>query len=43
MERTVLDEYFDDLTVVDPDVPESEGWGRIDDLPSLWDRVPTTS
>ena len=43
MERTVLDEYFDDITVVDPDVPESEGWARTDDLPSLWDRVPTTS
>lgn len=36
MERTVLEEYFDDLTVVEEDVPEAEGWARIDDLPSLW-------
>jgi hypothetical protein len=43
MERSVLDDHFADLTVVDADVPEAEGWGRIDDLPSLWDRLPTRS
>jgi hypothetical protein len=41
MERTVLDDYFDDVTVVDADVDEAEGWERIEDLPSLWDRLST--
>lgn len=40
MERAeVLDDYFDDLTVVDENVNEASGWERIDDLPGLWDRV----
>jgi hypothetical protein len=39
MERRVLERYFDDVTVVDEHVPESEGWARIDDLPSLRDAV----
>jgi hypothetical protein len=39
MERDVLEQYFDDVTVVDENVAESEGWARIDDLPSLWDPV----
>ena len=39
MEReAVLDDYFDDLRVVE-DVSEDEGWGRIADLPSLWDAL----
>ncbi|WP_152041085.1 hypothetical protein [Salinigranum salinum] len=41
MERPVLDDYFDDVTVVDADVDEAEGWERIEDLPSLWDRLST--
>jgi len=43
MERPVLEEYFDEVTVVDEDVPEAAGWARIADLPSLWDRVPASS
>ena len=40
MERSaVLDDYFTDLTVVHEDVDETEGWGRIEDLPSLWAQV----
>ncbi|MFB6123624.1 MAG: hypothetical protein ABEJ78_09220 [Haloferacaceae archaeon] len=40
MEReAVLDDYFEDLTVVDADVDEADGWARIEGLPSLWDRV----
>lgn len=40
MEReTVLDEYFADLRVVDEDVDPEEGWERVGELPSLWDRV----
>lgn len=38
--REVLDEYFEDLTVVEGDVEEAAGWERIDGLPELWDRVP---
>ncbi|MFC6990212.1 hypothetical protein ACFQJD_18660 [Haloplanus sp. GCM10025708] len=42
MEReAVLDDYFETLTVVDADVDEAAGWERIEDLPSLWDRVET--
>lgn len=37
--RDVLDEYFEDLTVVEADVDEAAGWERIDGLPRLWDRV----
>jgi hypothetical protein len=43
MERSVLDDYFADMTVVDPDVPEAEGWARIEGLPALWDRLPARS
>jgi hypothetical protein len=40
MEReAVLDDYFASLTVVDANVDEADGWARIEDLPSLWDRV----
>ena len=41
MERAVLEEYFDSVTVVEKHVDEAAGWGRIEDLPSLWDRVPS--
>ena len=40
MERAeVLDDYFENLTVVDEDVDETAGRERIDELPGLWDRV----
>jgi hypothetical protein len=39
MEREVLDDYFESVTVVDPDVDEAAGWDRIEHLPSLWDHV----
>ncbi|MFB6227514.1 MAG: hypothetical protein ABEH88_02855 [Halobacteriales archaeon] len=40
MERAeVLDEYFEDITVVDENVDEAAGWERIDDLPGLWNRM----
>jgi hypothetical protein len=42
MEREVLEQYFDDVTVVEADVHETEGWDRIDDLPSLWESVRST-
>jgi hypothetical protein len=36
MEREqVLDEYFDDIRV--ERVQQGEGWGKIDELPLLWD------
>ncbi|MFO7925939.1 MAG: hypothetical protein ACQET5_06950 [Halobacteriota archaeon] len=42
MEReAVLDDYFEAITIVDPDVDETAGWKRIDRLPSLWDRLET--
>jgi len=41
MEReAVLDDYFTDLTVVNEDVDEREGWARIESLPGLWSEVP---
>jgi hypothetical protein len=41
MERSaVLDDYFTDLTVVHENVDETEGWARIEDLPSLWTQLP---
>ena len=43
MEREVLERYFSDVTVVEADVPEAEGWERIDDLSSLWESVGITS
>ena len=40
MERAeVLDEYFEDITIVEEDVDEAAGWQRIDDLPGLWERL----
>lgn len=40
MERAeVLDDYFEDITVVEEDVDEADGWERIDDEPGLWERV----
>lgn len=40
MERSaVLDDYFEELEVVDGDVNETAGWERIDHLPSMWDRI----
>ncbi len=40
MEReAVLDEYFDEITIVADDVDERAGWRRIDDLPGLWERA----
>ncbi|MEF8830890.1 MAG: hypothetical protein V5A23_05060 [Halobacteriales archaeon] len=40
MEReAVLDDYFEDVTVVESDVDPSEGWARIEGLPRLWDRM----
>ena len=41
MERAVLEEYFDSVTVVEEHVDEAAGWARIDDLPSVWERVPS--
>jgi hypothetical protein len=41
MEREVLDDYFDSVTVVEEDVDEAAGWERIADLPRLWERVPS--
>jgi hypothetical protein len=40
MERSaVLDDYFEELTVVEADIDEADGWARIEELPGLWDRV----
>jgi len=40
MERAeVLDDYFEDITIVEEDVDEVAGWQRIDDLPGLWEQV----
>ena len=36
MERAVLDDYFESVTVVEENVDEAAGWARIDHLPSLW-------
>jgi hypothetical protein len=41
MERTVLEKYFDSVTVVEEHVDEAAGWARIDDLPSLWEGAPS--
>ena len=40
MEReAVLDDYFDPIDVVEPDVDESAAWSQIEELPRLRDRV----
>ncbi|MFD1562196.1 hypothetical protein ACFR99_01240 [Haloarchaeobius amylolyticus] len=40
MERAeVLDDYFEDITIVKEDVDEEVGWQRIDDLPRLWAEI----
>ncbi|RJT07109.1 hypothetical protein D3261_03625 [Halococcus sp. IIIV-5B] len=39
MEREVLDQYFDDLIIVEADVNETEGWERIEEYPLLWDEI----
>lgn len=39
MERRVLEEYFEEITVVEENVDEKEGWERIDSLPLLWDEI----
>lgn len=40
MERAeVLDEYFESLRVVDPDVDPASAWERIEHFPRLWDAV----
>ena len=40
MERAeVLDDYFEEITVVEDDVDETAGWQRIDELPSLWEQA----
>jgi hypothetical protein len=40
MERAeVLDDYFDEITIVEEDIDESAGWQRIDDLLGLWEQV----
>ena len=40
MERAeVLDDYFEELTIVEKDVDEPTGWQRIGDLPGLWNQV----
>jgi hypothetical protein len=39
MERSkVLEDYFEDIRIVEEDVDESAGWQRIEDLPGLWER-----
>lgn len=40
MERAkVLDDYFEDITIVEENIDEAIGWQRIDDLPEFWERV----
>ena len=40
MERAeVLDDYFEEITIVEEDVDGSTGWQQIDDLPGLWEQV----
>ena len=40
MERAeVLDDYFEEITIVEEDVDETAGWRCINELPELWDRV----
>jgi hypothetical protein len=40
MERAeALDNYFQEITVVEEDVDETACWQRIDNLPRLWEQV----
>ena len=39
MERDVLEEYFESITVLEEDVDERAGWARIEELPRLWDEL----
>ncbi|GKZ16026.1 hypothetical protein [Haladaptatus sp. T7] len=39
MEREVLDQYFTDLVIAEEDMTETEGWGRIEKYPLLWDEI----
>ncbi|MHC3438033.1 hypothetical protein ACYJ1Y_07960 [Natrialbaceae archaeon A-gly3] len=39
MERDVLAEYFESITVLEEAVDEEEGWERLEDLPLLWDEL----
>jgi hypothetical protein len=40
MERAeVLNEYFESLRVVDPDVDPASAWERIEHFPALWDTL----
>ena len=39
MERDVLEEYFESVTVLEEDVDEQAGWARIEELPRLWDEL----
>ena len=42
MEReAVLDEYFREITIVEADVDEGEGWNRLEHLPGLWEALGT--
>jgi len=44
MERAeVLDEYFEEITIVEEDIVEAAGWQRIDHLPGLWEDAPIES
>ena len=35
----VLDNYFEEITVVEEDVDKAAGWQRIHDQPGLWERA----
>jgi hypothetical protein len=40
MERAeVLDDYFEEITILEEDVDEAAGWQRIDDLPRFWESI----
>ncbi len=40
MERAeVLDDYFEEITVIEEDVDEAERWQQIDHQPGLWEQV----
>jgi hypothetical protein len=39
MERTILEDYFESVTVVEERVDEAAGWAQVDDFPPLWERT----